>query len=356
MKLVFFVNDVATEVDEYTTTRLAIAAARMEHEVYYVGAGDVRYRSGRSMSALAHVARHSEGDDLTSFLERVQAEESEQVIDLAEMDAVMLRNDSIEDLHERPWASSAGPVFGHMLVQRGVTVVNDPDGLSRASSKLYLEEFPEQVRPRSLVSRDLEEIKSFVEEMGPSVVKPLYGAKGRNVFIVEDGDDANLAQMIEAVLEDGYVIAQERVGNGEDGDMRLFLLDGKPLELDGVHAAFRRVPRNGDPRANISAGGKPEPAEIGEREMAIVDAMSDRLQRDGMFFVGLDIIGDKVVEINAESAGGLQAVEHFTKIDFGPVVIDAIERRTQQGSNRVDLIHGEGLHDRARNTHDRRAG
>jgi glutathione synthase len=214
-----------------------------------------------------------------------------------------------------------------MLARDGVLVVNDPTGLSRASSKLYLEEFPESVRPRTHVSRDFDEIKSFVETIGPTVLKPLYGAKGRNVFLVEDADEPNLNQMVEAVLEDGYVIAQERVRGAVDGDLRLFLLDGDPLEADGSYAAFRRVPEGNDVRANVSTGAKPKPAEITDGDLKIVDAMRDRLLADGMFFVGLDIIGDKVVEINAESPGGLQAVEHFTGVDFGPVVIDALGKK-----------------------------
>jgi glutathione synthase len=328
MRLVFFVNEIATEVDEYTTTRLAISAARLGHDVWYVGAGDVRYDPTGKMWANAHVARHSEGDDLTTFLDRVKEEDSGEDLSFEEVDAVMLRNDSIEDMHARPWAIDAGIVFGHMLAQNGVAVVNDPTGLSRASSKLYLEEFPQSVRPKTHVSRDFDEIKSFIETIGPTVLKPLYGAKGRNVFLVEDENDPNLNQMVEAVLEDGYVIAQERVRGAVDGDLRLFLLDGDPLQLDGSYAAFRRVPQGNDVRANVSTGGKPEPAEITDRDLKIVDAMRDRLLADGMFFVGLDIIGDKVVEINAESPGGLQAVEHFTGIDFGPVVIDALEKKT----------------------------
>jgi glutathione synthase len=158
-------------------------------------------------------------------------------------------------------------------------------------------------------------------------VKPLYGAQGRNVFVVEDGDDPNLKQMVAAVLEDGYLTAQEVVPGAEDGDLRLFLLDGEPLQLDGSHAAFRRVPRGSDLRANISTGGKPEEAVIGETEFKIARALKDRLVKDGMFFVGIDVIGEVVVEINAESPGGLQSVEHFTGIDFGLTICEALERR-----------------------------
>ncbi|MCA1709027.1 MAG: hypothetical protein LC808_39425 [Actinobacteria bacterium] len=104
MKLAFFVNEVETEVSEYTTTRLAVGACKRDHEVWYVGAGDVIYEPGGSLRAKAHRAKREPGDDLASFLERVKDKDSCEEIALSEIDAVMLRNDSIEDLHERPWA------------------------------------------------------------------------------------------------------------------------------------------------------------------------------------------------------------------------------------------------------------
>jgi glutathione synthase len=327
MKIAFFVNDVATEVDEFTTTRLAIAAARLGHETWYVGAGDIEYEPDESLRARAHRAEWSEGDDLTAFLERVQeADEAPRVV-LEDFDAVMLRNDSIADMQDRPWAVNAGVLFGQLLAERGVTVVNDPGGLSRAASKLYLQEYPAEIRPRCLVSRDKEQLKDFVSRLGGAAIKPLYGAMGRNVFLVEDGSDSNLDQMIESVLSEGYAVAQEFIDEAEDGDVRLFMLDGEPLEQDGRHAAVRRIPRGDDLRANISTGGKPAEASVGEKELKIAALMKDNLKRDGMFLVGIDIVGDKVVEINAESPGGLQSVAHFTKTDFTPQVIERLERR-----------------------------
>jgi glutathione synthase len=327
VKIAFLVNDVATEDSEYGTTRLAMAAAKREHEVWYAGLADVDYEPDEKVRARGHRATFQRGDDLASFLHRAQEDESERGIVLEEFDAVWLRSDSIQDLHERPWAAGLGVVFGQMLSTRGVTVVNDPVGLSRAASKLYLQEFPSDIRPRCIVSRHPDEIKAFIARTGRTVVKPLYGAQGRNVFVVEDGDDPNLKQMIAAVLEDGYLTAQEFVPGAEDGDLRLFLLDGEPLQEDGSFAGFRRVPRGNDLRANISAGGKPVEAEIGETEFKIAEALKERLVQDGMFFVGIDVIGDKVVEINAESPGGLQSVEHFTGIDFGLTICEALERR-----------------------------
>jgi glutathione synthase len=329
MRIAFFVNDVATEDSEYTTTRLAMAAAKRDHEVWYAGLADVDYEPDEKLRARGHRASFRAGDDLEAFLGRVQDEESEGGIVLDDFDAVWLRNDSIQDLHDRPWASGLGVVFGQMLSARGVVVVNDPVGLSRAGSKLYLQEFPADIRPRSIVSRHPDEIRDFIERTGRTVVKPLYGAQGRNVFMVENGDDPNLKQMVAAVLEDGYLTAQEFVPGAEDGDLRMFLLDGEPLRENGSYAAFRRIPRGNDLRANISTGGKPVETVMGETEFTIARRLKDRLIEDGMFFVGIDVIGDVVVEINAESPGGLQSVEHFTGIDFGLTICDALERRVR---------------------------
>lgn len=332
MKLAFLVNDVDTEIDEYTTTRLARAAARRGHETWYLGVGDLEFGSSDGLFAgRARAARWKDDDTLASFMEGIKARDAERIV-LDELDALVLRNESIDDLQERPWASPMGVVFGQMLAARGVTVVNDPNTLHRATSKLYLEEFPEQVRPRSLVTRSPEAIQQFVDEVGHSVVKPLYGAKGRNVFMIEGPEETNLAQMTEAVLQDGYAIVQEFIDGAKDGDVRLFLLDGRILERDGKPAAFRRVPTGNDPRANISTGGRSVPLELGANELGIVEAMGAKLRADGMFLVGIDVIGDKVVEINPESPGGFQSVERLYGIDIADTVIEALEGRAGAGS------------------------
>jgi glutathione synthase len=330
MRLAFFVNDVCTEIDEYTTTRLARAATRLGHETWYVGVADVELgESDEQLVAGARAAEFRTGDTLESFMRRIKERDAERIV-MDDLDALFLRNDSIEDLQQRPWASPMGAVFGQMLKSRGVTVVNDPMSLIRATSKLYLEEFPEKIRPRSLVTRDPAAIERFVGEAGHSVLKPLYGAKGRNVFMIENEDEPNLAQMTEAVLQDGYAIIQEFVDGGEDGDARIFLLDGQILERDGQPAAFRRVPTGNDPRANISAGGRSVPLEIGAEERGIVEAMSQKLVADGMYFVGIDVVGDKVLEINAESPGGMQSVERLYDLDVCPTVIESLEARTER--------------------------
>ena len=328
MKIAFLVNNVETEIDEYATTRLAKAANLMGHEVWYVGLGDLRIgEPDGEIGAHARPGIAREEDTLTAFTDRMK-ESSAQRIRLDKLDAVFLRNDSIEDLQDRPWASSLGAVFGQLLEAHGVTVVNDPTALIRAGTKVYLDEFPADIRPRSLMTRNEEDVRDFISSVGRVIIKPLCGAQGRNVFMVDGEDEPNLNQMMESVLEDGYVYAQGYVEGADEGDMRIFLLDGELIEVDGHVSAFRRVPKGNDPRANICAGGKMEPGDITDKQRAVVKAMHDKLVEDGMFFVGIDVIGDKVIEINTESPGGLQAIEHLYGVDICPIVIDALECRT----------------------------
>ena len=329
MRIAFVVNRVETEIDEYATTRLAKAAALMGHEVWYIGLGDLRIgEPDGEIGAHARPGTAHEDDTLTVFVDRVKESPAER-IRLDKLDAVFLRNDSIEDLQNRPWASSLGAVFGQLLVAHGVTVVNDPTVLLRAGTKVYLDEFPAEIRPRSLMTRNEEDVRDFISSVGRSIIKPLCGAQGRNVFMVDGEDEPNLNQIMEAVLQDGYVYAQGYVDGAEEGDMRIFLLDGELIEVDGHVSAFRRVPEGNDPRANICKGGKMQPEDLTEKQRLVVEAMRDKLVQDGMFFVGIDVIGDKVIEINAESPGGLQAIERLYEVDLCPVVIDALERRTQ---------------------------
>jgi glutathione synthase len=185
MRMAFVVNRVETEVDEYATTRLAKAAALMGHEVWYVGLGDVRMgEPDGEIGAHARPGTARDDDTLTAFVDRMK-ESSAKRIRLDKLDAVFLRNDSIEDLQERPWASSLGALFGQLLVAHGVTVVNRPTMLMHAATKMYLDEFPAEIRPRSLLTRNEEDVRNFISSVGRSIIKPLSGAKGRNVFMVD---------------------------------------------------------------------------------------------------------------------------------------------------------------------------
>lgn len=322
MKLGFFVNEVGHEKPEYSTTRLALAAADRGHDVYYIGAGDFTYQPNNEVHVCAYQGAAAKSRE--EFIDAVQSS-GRCHFNLADLDVLMLRNDPSEDLANRPWAAATHIVFGHTAQSLGVTVVNDPSGMARAANKLYLQEFPDAVRPKTLISRDEEEIKAFVQSLGgKAVMKPLLGAKGDRVFFVQGPDDTNLNQMIEAVMDEGYVVAQEFVPEATEGDVRFFVVDGEPLQKDGIYAAFKRVPPEDDLRSNMSTGGTAEPIEVTDRELRLVEAVGPKLRADGMFLCGLDIVGDKVVEANVESAGGLESIERFTGVDFAPVIIDAL--------------------------------
>jgi glutathione synthase len=266
-----------------------------------------------------------------SFLKVLQGKKAltERIL-VDELDVMVLRNDPSTDAVSRSWAASAGILFGRMALRRGVIVLNDPNGLAKATNKMYFQAFPEEVRPQTLITRDREEIKAFAKEMGGHVVlKPLQGSGGQSVFLVRPEDVANLNQMIDAVSRDGYVIAQEYLPAAEEGDMRLFLMNGQPLRYKGRYAAFRRVRTGGDMRSNVHAGGKLAQAAIGEAELRIAEIVRPKIVQDGMFLVGLDIVGDKLMEINVFSPGGLGSAQKFEKVNFSYPVIRALERKVQ---------------------------
>jgi glutathione synthase len=329
VKLAFFVSSIGTEKPEYTTTRLARAAVKLGHEVFYVAAGGFCHGPEDAMGTVARPAPSDASLDLEDFCDQMQ--EAEPVyLDMTELGAVMLRNDPSEDIEDRPWAVDVGIVFGQLAMSHGVTVVNDPLWLSKAANKLYMEEFPSEVRPKTLVARDIDAIKRFVEGLnGKAVLKPLLGAKGQSVFFVQGPDDPNLNQIIDTIRSDGYVVAQEFLEGAEDGDVRFFMLNGEPLRSNGSFAAFRRRPAEGDLRSNISAGGKSEAVDIGEDELKVARTIGPKLAADGMFLAGLDIVGDKLVEVNVQSPGGLGSIEAFTGIDFAPIVIEALVKRAE---------------------------
>ena len=323
MKLGIFVNDVATEKPEYTTTRLAMAAVNRGHEVWYMGAGDFAYDPDDALRAQARQAQPGHSD-VAEFLGALEPGR----FTVEGLDALWLRSDPADDGPNRSWAQTAGLLFGGLADRRGVMVVNNPAGMSLALNKLYLHHFPAEVRPATLITRDPEEVRTFVESHGGrAVIKPLQGSGGQGVFIVSEDDTANLDQMIEAVTRDGYLIAQEQLPAAADGDVRLFLLDGKPLHCDGAYAAFRRVPSEGEARANMTAGASVEAAEVDDTMLHLAELVGPRLAEDGMFLAGLDIIGDRILEINVFSPGGLGSIQSLTGVDFNEIVVDALERK-----------------------------
>ena len=328
MRIGFVVNAVATEKPVYSTTRLAKTASTLGHDVWYVGTDDFAFDADDAVSARArHASKRKGTETLEGYLAAVQDGTAKR-IDLGELDVVMLRNDPADDFPDRPWRQSAGIIFGQLAAARGTLVVNDPLGLSQALNKLYFHAFPREVRPETLVTRDADEVRTFVEAHGgKAIVKPLQGSGGQSVFLIERGDAPNLNQMIEAVARDGYVVTQEYLPAAAKGDVRLFLMNGRPLERNGVYAAFARERKGTDLRSNMRAGATAAAAEVTDTMLRIAEVVRPKLVRDGMFLVGLDIAGDKLMEINVFSPGGLGSVKKHQKVDFAPVIVEALEQK-----------------------------
>jgi glutathione synthase len=334
MKIGFVVNKIETEEPGFTTTRLAMAAVRRGHESYTFSVGDFIYARDGSLHARARRANGNgkRSKSLEAFLAALQAEDAQaERLSIDELDVLMLRNDPSTDAIERPWAQTAPILFGQLAVSRGVIVVNDPEHLATAINKTYFQHFPESVRPETCISRNPEEIKQFLATNGEKmVIKPLQGSGGHNVFVIHRRDPANVNQMIDAVIRDGYCIAQEYLPAAAEGDVRMFVMNGRPLEKEGKFAAFRRVNKNGDVRSNMHSGGSSEPVDVTDEMLRIVEVVGPKLVRDGMFLVGLDIVGDKLMEINVFTPGGFGSVAEFTGIDFADVVIEELERKVRR--------------------------
>lgn len=331
MKIAFVVNDVRTEQANYTTTRLAMAAVSLGHQSYLLGVGDFVYAPDGSIQAHVRSANGRVFDSLEEYIAAVQCKETKsERISLDDLDVLLLRNDPSDDAVDRPWAQTSGILLGQLAAMRGVIVLNDPFSLANALNKTYFQHFPEQVRPRTCISRDVKDIKAFIAEQEDKVViKPLQGSGGQSVFLIGEDEKANLNQMIEAVIRDGYCIAQEYLPAAVDGDVRMFLMNGRPLMKDGKYAAFRRRNDTGDARSNMHSGGKSVPAEITDKMLELVEMVRPKLVRDGMFLVGLDIVDDKLMEINVFSPGGLGSCQTHTGVDFAIEVIRDLERKAK---------------------------
>jgi glutathione synthase len=328
MKVGFLVNDVDTEHPSAATTVMAHAAASLGHSVYMLGVGELTYDSENGIRAVGRLAPADQSLEQAEWLARVQSEETERVsVTAAELDVLYLRYNPGETPEGRSWEAESGIVFGQAAVVEGTLVLSHPFTLAYAVSKMYLEHFPQEIRPRSIITRSFEEVVRFHEQQkGRIVLKPLHGYGGQDVYLVQE-DTTNLRQIVESLRRSSYVIAQEYLPAATEGDTRLFLFNGKPLLHEGKIAAVKRVSESGDFRSNMSLGGRPHRAEITPRMLEIAEIVRPRLVADGIFDAGLDIVGDKLVEINTISSGGLNAASKLEGVNFGEAVVRLIERK-----------------------------
>ena len=333
MKIAFLINQTHKEEAGFTTTLLALRALERGHIIYYIGLADFVYADDQRI--LAHcriVFPNSSGSTPEELLKNLK-QTKKDLVDLTDIDVLWLRFDPTLDMIARPWAASAGIQFAQLVKRNGRLVINDPDNLIQANNKLYLENFPKDVRPKTIVTRFHEDVLSFLEEKKDDIIlKPLKGSGGKNVFILKYNERQNLKQIVEAIARDGYVIAQEYLPEAAKGDIRFFLINGSPLMRNGRYAAVKRVQPANELRSNIHQGAKPEAVEITEEILTLVDKVTEKIKDDNMYLVGLDIVGDKIMEINVFSPGALVHATHLNNEDFATTIIEDLE-------NKVNLFY-----------------
>ena len=307
--------------DKDTTFALMLEALRREHEIWVIHHRDLYCVNVdvRAMARRAEVFRpQAAGEAHYRFHES-------KPWALADFDAVWMRTD--------PPVDSDYLYTTHLLSlveARGVFVMNRPAAIRDANEKLYALNFPDCI-PRTLLTRDVTRLKDFLAELGGEMIlKPPHGWGGLGIFHVH-AQDRNLNAILETVTENGRTLtmAQQYIrAVRELGDERVIMLDGEPL------GAIARVPRDDEHRSNLHVGGTARKVVLGERERRICERVGPALRAAGLYFVGLDIIGDYLTEVNVTSPTGIQEIDRLDGACLETKVIELVERKAAEAKAR----------------------
>ena len=291
-----------------STFALMLEAERRGHTLYHYTPNRLAMRDGRVEARVEPVTvRDLKGDHFSLG--------PPELADLSGMDVVLLRQDPPFDM--------AYITTTHLLerIHPETLVVNDPENVRNAPEKLFVTEFPD-LMPPTLITRDTEEIRLFRKEHGDIIVKPLYGNGGAGVFRITESDQ-NLGALLEifsTAFREPHVI-QRYLPAVRKGDKRIILIDGEAA------GAINRVPAEGESRSNMHVGGRPERTDMTEREREICARIGPELKRRGFIFVGIDVIGDYLTEINVTSPTGIREVKRFGGADIAALFWDAVEAK-----------------------------
>ncbi len=311
MRIVYVMDPMENVLpDKDTTYALQRATEARGHQSLHCLPHDVFIKDGRAFARCHEVTIEAHSPWFRM--------KSPSAVALDEVDCVFVRKDP-------PFDEAYLYLTLLLEVVRGKTLLlNDPAGLRSANEKLYALHFG-AFAPRMVVSADRDVIHEFVRECsGEAVIKPLHGAGGAGVLRLREGDD-NKRSIVDTLTREGKTLAmvQEYLPAVRQGDKRILLLDGAPL------GAINRVPRSDDLRSNIHVGGRVEPTTISKNERAIISAIAPRLHADGLVFVGLDVIGEKLTEVNVTSPTGIQELSRHEGRDRATDVIAWIEQRAK---------------------------
>jgi glutathione synthase len=300
----------AIKIAKDSTFAMLLEASRRGHALLYMEQGDLALRDGEAWARLRPLTVKEDPANWFTLGEPTWRP-------LAEVDIVLARKDPPVD---------AQFIYDTMVLERaqraGCKVVNDPRSLRDCNEKLFALDFPQCIAP-TLVSRDAVELRRFVAEHGEAVLKPLDGMGGRGIFRVKHGD-SNLNSMLETLLDGArhFAIAQKYIPEITAGDKRILLIDGEPVPY-----ALARIPQGDEFRGNLAAGGRGEGIPLSDRDRWIAAQVGPELVRRGLRFVGLDVIGDYLTEINVTSPTCIRELDAQFGINIAGLMFDAIEAR-----------------------------
>ena len=305
--------------DKDTTFVFMLESQKRGHEVYYCDAAEMFVRDARAHARMRRAEMRRVPPDQRDTVRHYQLFE-ERTEPLDAFDAVFMRKDPPFDLTY---------FFATQLLSfvdaRKTFVLNRPSGLREANEKLYALNFP-SVIPETFVSSDAIRLKAFMEELGGEmIIKPLTGCGGAGVFHLQR-NDRNLNSLLETSTANGtqLIMAQRYLPAVREGDKRLIMLDGEPL------GGCLRVPREDEHRGNIHVGGVCVKTPITDRDREICAALAPRVRADGLYFIGLDIIGGYLTEVNVTSPTGVQEINTLDCTCLEAQVIDFVEREVER--------------------------
>lgn len=298
----------AVDIDADSSFRIAEEAQARGHELFFYTPDQLIYREGNVL-AKGHplTVRREAGNHATLGPERT--------VDLAEWDVIWLRQDPPFDM---------GYITTTHLLDRlhpKTLVVNDPTWVRNWPEKLKVLDYPD-LTPPTMIARDLDSLKAFKAAHGDVILKPLYGNGGAGVFRLTP-EDRNLNSLYELFtgINREPLIMQKFLPDVSKGDKRVILVDGEPV------GGINRVPAKGETRSNMHVGGRPEPTTLTERDLEICARIGQDLKDHGQVFVGIDVIGGWLTEINVTSPTGVQELERFDRVNIAAKIWDAIEAK-----------------------------
>jgi glutathione synthase len=309
MKIAFQMDPIEdVDINADSTFRLAEEAQNRGHDLYVYTPNDLTFNRGTIIAKGRSISLKRKIGDHVNF-------GAVELLALSEFDVIWLRQDPPFDM---------GYITNtHLLdlIGQKTLIVNNPFWVRNLPEKLLVLEFPDLI-PETVISRDLEEIKRFKNEFKDIIIKPLYGNGGAGIFRLRE-DDKNLTSLHELFsnMSSEPLIAQAFLPDVKKGDKRIILVDGEPV------GAINRVPKAGETRSNMHVGGKAEPAKLSQRDREICRSIGPILKNRGQVFVGIDVIGDYLTEINVTSPTGIQELERFDKVNIAEMIWHAVEKK-----------------------------